>query len=73
MGGRAKAIVRQALAKQIGLYKSRQFLITALLSDGEGAIASLTSEIEASGIAVNPSGAGQHVPTIERNIRIMKK
>jgi hypothetical protein len=73
MGGRAKAIVRQALAKQIGLYKSRQFTITTLLSDGEGAIASLTSEIEASSIAVNPSGAGQHVPTIERNIRTMKE
>ena len=73
VGGRAKASIRKALSDQITVYKSKQFRVTTLLSDGEGAIASLTSEIQGSGITVNPNGSGQHAVVVERNLRTIKE
>jgi hypothetical protein len=70
---RAKDSIRKALISQMNPYKARGFIIKTLLSDGEGAMASLTSELEAAGIIVNPVGPGQHVHPIERKIREVKE
>ena len=64
---------RKALWSQFNLYASQSFSIRTLLTDGEGAIGSLRSEIEGSGIVVNPTGANQHVEVIERKIRLVKE
>jgi len=73
VGGRCKASIRKALFSQFAVYKSQSLAVTTLLSDGEGAIASLHSEIHGLGISVNPNGANKHVGTIERNIRVVKE
>jgi hypothetical protein len=68
-GARSKSSIRKALAEQLAQYKSHGFTITTLQSDGEGAIASLSTEIQSNEIVVNPAGPGQHVHQIERKIR----
>jgi hypothetical protein len=73
VGARSKSSIRRALNEQIASYKAQRFQIKTLLTDGEGAIASLKSELNANGIVVNPSGPGQHVPDIERKIREVKE
>jgi hypothetical protein len=72
-GGRSKASIRKALFAQIAAYSSQKFSVTVLLTDGEGAIASLTAELQGRGISVNPAGPGQHVPVVERKIREVKE
>ena len=73
VGGKAKTVIRKALLSQINLYKSEGFEPKTILTDGEGAIASLTAELNGRGITVNPAGPGQHVPVIERKLREIKE
>jgi hypothetical protein len=70
---RSKAPVRLALMTQISACLAQKYKVTTLLTDGEGAIASLTLELQGRGIVVNPAGPGQHVPVIERKIREVKE
>ena len=72
-GARAIASVREALSTQFSCYKSYDFTIQTLISDGEGAILALTAELQASGVEVNPAGPGQHVPVVERKIQEVKE
>ena len=66
-------IVWKALWAQINAYKARSFSVNILLSDGEGAIAALSSRLNNEGIKVDPSGTGQHVPAVENKIRQVKE
>jgi hypothetical protein len=72
-GGRSKGPIRKALFNQLAVYTAHGYRITTLLTDGEGAIASLAPEIQGRSIAVNPAGPGQHVPVVERKIREVKE
>lgn len=67
------ATVRPAVMRMINAYKSRGYEVKNVLTDGEGAIAALTPELNAMGINVNPTGAGQHVPIIENVLRQIKE
>ena len=73
VGARAKGPVRKALLEQINSYHAHKFIPTIIHTDGEGAIASLTSELEGRGYQVNPEGPGQHVKEIERAIQEVKE
>ena len=44
-----------------------------MLTDGEKGLISLQTYLQGQGIRVNPSGAGQHVPVVERKIRQIKE
>lgn len=44
----------------------------SIMSDGEGAVKAIKGDIEALGVKVNITGAGGHVPVIERGIRTIK-
>ena len=57
----------------LGLAKSRKFECVNIVSDGEGAVKTLQSQLEAKGIQVNIVGPGQHVPQIERLIQTVKQ
>lgn len=72
-GKRDQAQVRKCLTDHISQYTARQYQIKVILTDGEGAVVTLTSELNAQGITVNPSGAGQHVPVVENKIRQVKE
>ena len=42
-------------------------------TDGEGAIGAMTTALNSKGIAIDTSGPGQHVPTVERKILTIKQ
>jgi len=72
-GSRATGPVRDALGKQVALYKSENFIVRTILTDGEGAVHASASFLHNEGIRINPAGAGKHVPTIENKIRQIKE
>jgi hypothetical protein len=72
-GQRSAAPVAKALQDHINKYLAARKDIFAIFSDGEGAIAKLTGQLNQRGIIVNISGAGAHAPIIERRIRMIKE
>ena len=70
---KSTASIRKALSDQLSTVKAHQYRVSTIFSDGEGAIGKLTQEIEAQGVKVNTTGAGQHVPIIEAKIRVIKE
>ncbi len=73
MDNRGATVVRKMLNDMLKIYRSREFFVKTLLSDGEGAIAKLSSELNAAGIAVNLASAGKHVPVVENKIKQVKE
>jgi hypothetical protein len=65
--------IKLALDKIISTYNSRRFTISAIVCDGEEAVAALRTNIEAKGITVNLTAKSEHVPEIERAGRQMKE
>ena len=53
--------------------KSQNFIVSVIMSDGEGAIGKLIPYLEKLSIEVNLSGAGGHIARIERRIRMIKE
>lgn len=72
-GQRSAAPVAKALQEHINKYLAARKDIFAIFSDGEGAIAKLTGQLNQRGITVNVSGAGAHAPIVERRIRMIKE
>lgn len=52
---------------------SRNFVCIQCRSDNDGGIASMRDELQTQGVDVQPCGPGQHVPEIERAIRVVKE
>lgn len=67
--------VGAALHNMIGKYMSYNYKPDVILTDKEGAIKVLTPELERTypGLKINPTGAGDHVPVIERFHRTLKE
>ena len=57
----------------MGRCRAKSFVVNTLLTDGEGAVAKMTDELQLMGIRVNPTGAGSHVPIVENKIKTMKE
>ena len=70
---RAAEVVKRGITYFINVLASQHFTTPLLMSDGEGAIAKLTSELNAIGVEVDISGAGGHVARVERRIRVIKE
>ena len=54
------------------LGKAEGFEVRGVLTDGEEAVAALTTDLQLMGILVNPTGAGSHVAVVERKIGVAK-
>jgi hypothetical protein len=72
LSSKATEQMKDALFAQIGHYKSVGFKVTEVLTDGEGAVAKLTPELNQNEIRVNTTDAGSHVPLVEEKIRQVK-
>ena len=72
-GRRDKEAIEEALIKIIRQYRARGFSIERVLCDGEKGVAACADLLNAEGIELNISSAGQHVPVIERAIRQIKE
>lgn len=70
---RSAAVIMKGISYFLGVLSSRNFLTPLLMSDGEGAIGKLQSELNTLGIEVDISGAGGHVARIERKIQVIKE
>ena len=70
---RAADVVRRGIMYFYGVLASQNFQAPVLMSDGEGAVGKLTSELNALGVEVDVSGAGGHVPRVERRIQVVKE
>ena len=69
-GSRAKA--GKALLLHIQQYLAKGFRMSAVTSDGEGAIKTVRNEVESQGIDLNILGYGSHTPHAESAIRHVK-
>ena len=72
LGSRTEAEVRKAMMAFIGKTRAEGFEVRGVLTDGEGAVAALTTDLQLMGILVNPTGAGSHVAVVERKIGVTK-
>ena len=70
--GRSTTSIRQALKDVIIQLRTRNFVPTCVLSDGEGALSHCMDIMSPLGLTFNPAGPGQHVPVVERAIRTLK-
>jgi Reverse transcriptase (RNA-dependent DNA polymerase) len=72
-GPRSTAVIKAALDGFIATLASRNFKTRIIMADGEGAIGKLKTALNLDGIEVDISGAGGHVPVIERRIQVIKQ
>jgi hypothetical protein len=72
-GPRSTAVIKAALDGFIATLASRNFKTRIIMTDGEGAIGKLKTALNLAGIEVDISGAGGHVPVIERRIQVIKQ
>ena len=73
MPDRSVPIMKDSLDRFIAAYKAQAFNVKTILCDGEGAVATLSSYVEAKGISMNLTGKNEHVPEIERAGRQLKE
>jgi hypothetical protein len=70
---RSNKEIAESLVDQLATLQSEGFEVTHVFCDGERGIAAAKREIEQRGIKFNPSVPGQHVPVIDRAIRVVKE
>jgi Zinc knuckle len=70
---RAAEAVKKGIQYFLGVLQSQAFRAKLIMSDGEGAIAKLKTELDLLGIEVDVSGAGGHVARLERRIQVLKE
>ena len=70
---RTAEAVKKCIDIMIATLSSRLFKVLLIMSDGEGAIGKLKSYLQSLGMEIDISGAGGHVPRIERRIRVIKE
>ena len=70
---RSASVIKKAIVDTVSTLRSRSFLVTLIMTDGEGAIGAVATELRQLGIELDVSGAGGHVSRIERRIRMIKE
>ena len=70
---RKTAVLRGALWKILSKIDQQHYEVSYILTDNEGGITALFPELQQAGYGINPAGAGDHVPIVERKIRTIKE
>ena len=70
---RTTEALRAAVYHHLATAEGEEFEITHILCDGEKGFAACFNELRTAGYLINPSGPGQHVPIVERKIRLVKE
>jgi Reverse transcriptase (RNA-dependent DNA polymerase) len=70
---RTAAAIKDGLDTMVGTMSSQGFAITAIFSDGEGAVGKIRNHLNSLGIELDISGAGGHVARVERKIQMIKE
>ena len=53
--------------------ESEDYQVTHILCDGEKGFTAFFNALRTAGYFINPAGPGQHVPVVERKIRVVKE
>ncbi len=72
LANRTQSTLRDALNGQLKQLRSRQFIVTKVIGDGEKGFVSLRDYLGAAGIPLEVAGPNQHVPAAEVRIRVLK-
>jgi len=72
-GRRTGAMLLSAVKSQIAAYREEAFQVIAIRCDGEPGLAKVAVDIRQLGVRVDITGAGEHVPVVERKIRVVKE
>ncbi|MCG3769880.1 MAG: hypothetical protein JW384_01011 [Nitrosomonadaceae bacterium] len=72
-GRRSEAAIKEVLVKHLSAVASNSFTIGAINTDHEGGMQPIIPWIQRNRIQVISPGAGEHVPVIERGIRVVKE
>lgn len=70
---RKTAVLRGALWSILAKIDQQHYTVNYILTDNEGGITAFFVELERAGYEINPAGAGDHVPIVERKIRTIKE
>jgi len=70
---RHSSALRLALESHMRTLRLHGFNSSVVHSDGEGALAALSDHLQTIRVKYNPSGPNQHVPIVERKIRVLKE
>jgi hypothetical protein len=70
---RTAEAVKKCIDIILATLASRNFQVSMIMSDGEGAISKLKPYLNNLGVEVDTSGAGGHVARVERRIRTIKE
>ena len=70
---RTSEALRAAVYHHLATAESEDYEVTHILCDGEKGFAAFFNELRTAGYLINPAGPGQHVPIVERKIRLVKE
>ena len=70
---RTSEALRAAVYHHLATAESEDYTVTHILCDGEKGFAAFFNALRTAGYLINPAGPGQHVPVVERKIRLVKE
>ena len=70
---RSASAVKRGLDEVLSVLSSRNFTVSLIMTDGEGAMGALKQYLNFLGVEVDVSGAGGHVARVERKIQMIKE
>ena len=70
---RTSEALRAAVHHHLATAESEDYQVTHILCDGEKGFTAFFNALRTAGYLINPAGPGQHVPVVERKIRVVKE
>ena len=70
---RTSEALRAAVYHHLATAESEDYQVTHILCDGEKGFTAFFNAFRTAGYLINPAGPGQHVPIVERKIRLVKE
>ena len=70
---RTSEALRAAVYHHLATAESEDYQVTHILCDGEKGFTAFFNALRTAGYLINPAGPGQHVPVVERKIRVVKE
>ena len=70
---RTSEALRAAVYHHLATAESEGYDVTHILCDGEKGFAAFFNALRTAGYLINPAGPGQHIPVVERKIRLVKE
>ena len=70
---RSDKALKRSLFQMLNKYRAKNYAVNTILTDNEGGITKLDSELSALGCHVIPCGPGQHIALVEHKAKLVKQ